>query len=108
MRLSPEDSQQADYVVIIFFRGRATANDPVEQIGVGAIEQRFEAVELRAVEAYETGVGESAEDEINLKRPAMPGPKQETPAANVVVLEAVGNAAKLAHGSGFPSSNLHH
>jgi hypothetical protein len=38
----------------------------------------------------------------------MPGPKQETPAANVVVLEAVGNAAKLAHGSSFPSSNLQH
>ena len=46
-----EITQHLHHVVIVFRGRREAAENPVEQIGVGAIKQRFESVELTAVEA---------------------------------------------------------
>ena len=80
-----EAAQQPHDIMIVLWRRRATAHDPVEQIGVGAIEQSLEPVELATVEAREGRFGERAEDEVVLLRPAMPAAKQQTPAADILV-----------------------
>src|SRR5258707_8401770 len=53
-----EGEEQLSHVVIVFGRRASPGIDPVEQLGVGAFEQRLESVELRRVEAGEMGVGE--------------------------------------------------
>ena len=66
------------------FRWRITdAEDPVEQIGVRAIEQRLESPELIVVQGREGVLGERAENEVAFLRPAMPAPKQEASGADV-------------------------
>ena len=50
---SAETAQQTHHVVIMFGRGRTVAQDPVEQISVGTIEQRLEPIELRIVQVPE-------------------------------------------------------
>ena len=72
-----EVAQQMHHVMVVFFRRRETGDDPVEQIGIGAIEQSFEPVDLRVVEAGEITLGKSAEDEITLLCSAMPAPEQQ-------------------------------
>ena len=79
-------TQQAHHIVIMFRGWRAAAENPIEQIGVGAIEQRFEPVELGPVEALERRFRKRAEDEITLLCPAMPGAEQQLPAADVKML----------------------
>ena len=66
-------------------RGRRdrAAGDPIEDVGVGAVEQRLEKVELRLVESGEMGIGETAEDKIALPRPTMPGTEQKPLGADV-------------------------
>ena len=62
---------------MIVFRRRITdAEDPVEQIGIGAIEQRLEAPELTAVQSLDGTLSKRAENEVAFLRPAMPAPKQ--------------------------------
>jgi len=82
---SAETAQQAHHVVIMFCRRRAVAQDPVEQICVGAIEQRFEPIELRIVQVPEGLFGERAEDEIAFLRSPMPAAKQDSLASKVQV-----------------------
>jgi hypothetical protein len=82
-----EIAEQAHHVVVVSWRRWATSDDPVEQIGIGAIEQSFEPVELRAVEAGKVCLGKRAENEIALLRPAMPKPEQELIAAHIWPLD---------------------
>src|SRR5262245_11522472 len=83
MRRGAEVAQQAHHVVIVFRWRRAAAEYPVKQIRVGAIEQRFELVELGAVQALETFISEHAENHVVLLRSAMPAPEQQPPAADI-------------------------
>jgi len=76
-------AQQLHYVMVMFWRRRTDAKDPVEQIGVRAIEQRLEPPDLVAVQDLEGTLGERAENEVTFLSPAMPAPKQEAPAANI-------------------------
>jgi hypothetical protein len=55
---------------------RGAAGDPIEDVGVGAVEQRL-------VKPGEVSVGEAAEDQVALARAAMPGTKQHSLAANL-------------------------
>jgi len=45
-----ERAQQTHHVVIIFWRRRVHAEYPIEQIGIGAIQQGFKAVKLGIVQ----------------------------------------------------------
>ena len=66
-------------------RGRrdGAAGDPIEDVGVGAVEQRLEKVELRLVKPGKVNIGKATEDKIALPRPAVPGTEQKPLAANV-------------------------
>ena len=50
MPIDAKTSEQLHYVVIVFPRRIADAEYPVEQIGVSAIEKRFESPELTAIQ----------------------------------------------------------
>ena len=68
---------------MIVFGGRGgAARDPVENIGVGAVEQRLVAIELRLLKACEVRIGKAAEDQVALPRAAVPGSEQQALAAN--------------------------
>src|SRR5882762_5275813 len=67
-----EGEQETGNVMVVFGRWRGAAGDPVEQIGVGAFEQRLVAVEPCLIEAGEVGFGKPAEQEVGLARAAMP------------------------------------
>ncbi len=69
--------------MVVRRRRRGAAADPIEQIGVGAFEQRLVAVELSRVETGEMGLGEAAEDQVGLARAAVPGPEQQPLAADI-------------------------
>jgi len=99
MAAGAETTQQPHHIVIMFRRRRAAAENPIEQIGVGAIKQRFEPVELGPVQALEGLLGERAEDEVTLLRPAMPAPEPQPPTEDIrmIVLEVVGNAVEITH-----------
>jgi hypothetical protein len=81
-----EASQQTHHIVVVFLRWWETADDPVEQIGIGTIEQSFESVELRAVEVSEMDFGKSAEDEIALLGSPMPTSEQQPPASDMSMI----------------------
>jgi hypothetical protein len=81
-----EGSQQAHHIVVMLLRCCAAGDDPVKQIGIGAIEQRFEPFELRAVEVSEVDLGKSAKDEIALLGSPMPAPVQYAPVSDVSML----------------------
>jgi hypothetical protein len=83
MSLDQETAEQPHHVMIVFGRWIADTEYPVKQVGVGAIEQRLESPELIAVQGLEGVLGERAEDEVALLRPAMPASKQEAPAADI-------------------------
>ena len=50
-----------------------SARDPIEDVGVGAVEQCLIAIELAIVESGEMRIGEAAEDQVALLRSAVPG-----------------------------------
>jgi hypothetical protein len=81
--LGGKGAQHAQNIVFVLSRGWRTAKDPFAKIGVGTIEQRFEALELGVVETREAGIGERSEEEIALQGSAMPTSEQEPPATNV-------------------------
>jgi hypothetical protein len=97
MSLDAETAEQLHHVMIMFWRRIADAKDPVKQIGVGAIEQRFESPELVTVQGPEGVFGERAEDEVALLRPAMPAPKQEAPAADIRMFVICGLGRDVSH-----------
>ena len=59
--------------MVVLRRRLGPARDPVENIGIGAVEQRLIAIELAIVESRQMRVGKSAEDQVALARPAVPG-----------------------------------
>lgn len=68
---------------MVVFGGRGgAAGGPVEDVGVGAVEQRLVSVELHLVKPGEMRIGETAEDQVALARPAVPGAEQQPLAAN--------------------------
>ena len=59
---------------MVVLRGRLDpARDPIEDVGIGAVEQCLVAVELRLVKPRQMRIGKSAEDQVALSRPAVPG-----------------------------------
>ena len=58
-----EIAEQLHHVVVVWWRRWDTSDDPVEPIGIGAIEQSFEPVELRAVEAGKVSFGKRDEND---------------------------------------------
>ena len=69
--------------MVMLGRRRDAAGDPVEKIGVGAIDQRLVAVELTVVEAGKVRIGKATEDQIALPSATMPGTERKPLAANV-------------------------
>ncbi len=69
--------------MVVFGGRRGAAGDPIEDVGVGAVEEGLVAVELRLVKSGEVSVGEAAEDQVALARAAMPGTEQQPLAANL-------------------------
>jgi hypothetical protein len=97
MPLDNETAEQPHHIMIVF-RWRITdAEDPVKQVGVGAIEQCLESPELIAVQGLEGVLGERAEDEVALLRPAMPASKQEAPAADIRMFVIYGLRGIMLH-----------
>jgi hypothetical protein len=97
MSLDAETAEQLHHVMIMFWRRIADAEYPVEQIGVGAIEQRLKSPELIAVQSLEGVLSERAEYEVALLRPAMPAPKQEAPAADIRMFVICGLGRDISH-----------
>jgi hypothetical protein len=81
-----EATQQAHHIVIMLWRRRAAAEDPIEKLGVGTVEQRFEPVELDPVQAPDGRLRERAEDEVTLLGPTMPASEQQPPAADIELI----------------------
>ena len=79
----PESKKQAGDVVVVFGRRGRSAGDPIEDVGVGAIEQGLKAVELTLIKSGQVRIGKAAENQIALARSAMPGSKQKALAANL-------------------------
>src|ERR1700693_5088015 len=92
-----ESAQQTHHIVVVRRRRQATAGYPIEQFNVCAVEQSFEAVELRGIEPAEGVFGERAKKEIGLLRPTMPAAEQKPLTAEVRGVAAVRSAAELAH-----------
>jgi hypothetical protein len=97
MSLDAETAQQLHHVMIMFRRRIADAEDPVKQVGVGAIEQRLKSPELIAIQALEGVLGKPAKNEVALLRPAMPAPKQEAPAADIRMFVICGLGRDVSH-----------
>jgi hypothetical protein len=62
--------------VVVFGRDGGTAGDPIENVGIGTVEQGLEAIELRVVKLRQVLIGEASEDKVALARAAMPGSEQ--------------------------------
>jgi hypothetical protein len=75
-----EVTQHMHDVMVVFLWWCETRDDPVEQIGISAIEQSFEPVELHVAEAGEITLGKFAEDKIALLCSSMPAPEHQPPA----------------------------
>jgi hypothetical protein len=69
--------------VVIFFRWCEAADDPIEQIGIGSIEQGFEPVELVRVKPREVSLRERAENKVAFLRAPVPAPEQEPLVADI-------------------------
>ena len=75
--------QETGHVVVVFGGWGGAAGDPIEDVGIRALEQRLVAVELRLGKPGEMRIGESAEDQVALARAAVPGAEQQPLAANL-------------------------
>ena len=69
--------------MVVFGGRRGAAGDPIEDVSIGAVEERLVVVELRVVKPGEMRIGETAEDQVALARPAVPGTEQQPLAANL-------------------------
>jgi hypothetical protein len=78
-----ERKKEAGHVVVMLRRRRNPAGDPVENVGVGAVEQGLVVVELTVVKHGQMRIGKAAEDQVALPRPAVPGTEQQPLAANL-------------------------
>jgi hypothetical protein len=78
-----------------------------EQIGVIAIEQGFESVQLHGAELIGGPFGERAEDQVDFLCPAMPAAKQQALAADLgVVASHSGSSTDITHD--YPPSVRRH
>ena len=68
--------------MIVFGWRSGAAGDPVEDVGVGAVEQCLVAIELAVVETGEVRIGKTAEYQVALPGAAVPGSKQQPLAVN--------------------------
>lgn len=78
-----ERQKEPHHVVVVLGRRAGAAGDPIEDVGIGAVEEGLVAVELSLVEHREMRVGEAAKDQIALAGAAVPGAEQQPLAANV-------------------------
>src|SRR6266403_1516003 len=97
MSLDAGAAQQLHHVMVMFRRRLTDAEYPVKQVRVGAIEQRLKSPELTAVQSLEGVLSERAENEVAFPRPAMPAPKQETPAADIRMFAICGLGKDISH-----------
>ena len=77
-----ESEKQPGHIVVVFGRRRGAVRHPIEDVGIGAVEQGLVAVELSRVEARKMGVSKAAEDQVGLARAAVPGSEQQPLAAD--------------------------
>jgi len=75
MALGPVGTQQVQHIMVVLRGGHTASKDPLQEIRVGTIEQRFEAVELARIEACQAVVGKRPEEQVALLRSAMPAPE---------------------------------
>ena len=68
--------------MVVFGGRRGATRDPIEDVGIGAVEDRLVAIELRLVKPGEMSIGETTEDQVALARATMPGAEQQPLAAN--------------------------
>ena len=59
--------------MVVLWRRLGLARDPIEDVGVGAVEQCLVAIELAIVKPRQMRISKSAEDQVALLRPAVPG-----------------------------------
>ena len=69
--------------MIVLYRQRRPAADPVEQIGVIAFEQPFITIELVGIKAIEVRLGKAAKNQVALARSTVPRPEQQAFAAEI-------------------------
>jgi hypothetical protein len=81
-----EASQQAHHIMVVLFGWREAADDPVEEIRIGTVEQSLEPIELCVVEVGEMGLGKPAQYEIALLGSPMPAPEQQPSALDMLVI----------------------
>jgi hypothetical protein len=75
--------EESGHIVVVLRRRRGPTGDPVEDVGVGAVEQCFVAIELRLVKPRQMRLGKAAEDQVAFTRPAVPGTEQQPLAADL-------------------------
>ena len=81
-----EIAQKAHHIMVVLDRWRRDAEDPVEQVRVGAIEQGLEAIELNTVELRKGRLGKRTENQVAFLCPAIPAAKQQPSAADIRVI----------------------
>ena len=69
--------------MVVFGGQRGAAGDPIEDVGIGAVEQRLVATELRLVKPSQMRIGKAAEDQVAFPRTAMPRTERKPLAAYV-------------------------
>jgi len=69
--------------MVVFGGWGGAAGHPVEDVGIGAVEERLVAVELRLVKPGEIRIGKPTEDQVTLPCPPVPGTEQQPLAANL-------------------------
>ena len=67
--------------MVVLMGWRGAAGHPVEDVGVGAIEQGLVTLELVVVEPGQIGIGKTAEDQVGFAHAAVPGSEQQPFAA---------------------------
>jgi hypothetical protein len=68
--------------VVVFERRGGAAADPIENVGIRAVEERLVAVELSFVKAGQIGVRKATEDQVALACATVPGAEQQALMAN--------------------------
>ena len=91
-------AQQVHQIVVVCRRRSSAAGDPIEQIGVGAIEKGFELIELHGAKPVDAAIRKRAEDQVDLLSAAVPAAKQKALSADFwIALCQTGVAAEISH-----------
>lgn len=70
------------HIVVVLGGRHAAAQDPLEEIRIGTIEQCFVAIELARIEACQAAVGKRPEEQVALLSSAVPAPEEQAVAMN--------------------------